>query len=115
MFIAIKGFETDGHKYVKDVIEAGASAVMLQEGADLKGLTDLDNVTLLIVDDTRKALAVCSANFYDNPSRKLKLIGVTGTKGKTTTTYMIKEMLEKQGKKVRINWYYSSIYKWKED
>ena len=56
-----------------------------------------------MVPDTRRALAIASCNFYDNPSRKCTLVGVTGTKGKTTTTYMIKEMLEKQGKKVRIN------------
>ncbi len=56
-----------------------------------------------MVPDTRRALAIASCNFYDNPSRKFTLVGVTGTKGKTTTTYMIKEMLEKQGKKVRIN------------
>lgn len=100
MFIAIKGFETDGHKFIKDVIKKASSAIMVQEGADLKELVKLENITVLVVPDTRKALAVCSSNFYDNPAQKLKLIGVTGTKGKTTTTYMLKEMLEKQGKKV---------------
>lgn len=114
MFIAIKGFAVDGHKYVQDVIKEKPSAIMLEEGADLKGLSDLEDITILVVPDTRKALAVVSSNFYDNPSKKLKLIGVTGTKGKTTTTYMIKEILEKQGKKVRINWNYCGIYKWQK-
>lgn len=100
LFIAIKGFETDGHKYLKDVKDNGASAIMVQEGCDLKELLNLENTTILVVPDTRKALAIVSSNFYGNPAKKLKLIGITGTKGKTTTTFMIKEMLEKQGKKV---------------
>lgn len=100
MFVAIKGFSTDGHKYVESAIENGATAVMVEEGCDLKSLNIPENVTILMVPDTRKALAICSSNFYGNPSAQLKLIGVTGTKGKTTTTFMIKEILEKAGKKV---------------
>lgn len=114
MFIAIRGFETDGHKFVKDVIKMNPSAIMIEEGTDLKEVTKLESITILLVPDTRKALAIASQNFYDNPTGKLKIIGVTGTKGKTTTTYMLKEMLEKQGKKVRTNWNNCCIYKWKK-
>ena len=112
MFIAVKGFETDGHKYIKDVIKKGAKVIMVEEGTELKEFTSIEDITLLVVPDTRKALAKLSCNFYDNPSEKFTLIGVTGTKGKTTTTFMMKHILEKQGKKVRINWNYCSIYKW---
>lgn len=100
LFIAIKGFETDGHEYIEKAIENGATAIMMQEGYDYKKIMANDNIVLIMVPDTRIAQAVCASNFFENPEEKLKLVGVTGTKGKTTTTFMIKEILEKQGKKV---------------
>ena len=102
MFIAIKGFETDGHKWIPEAIKKGAKVVLAQEGElkkdEIKEIPE--DVTLILTDNTRYALAICACNFYGNPSKKFKLIGVTGTKGKTTTTYMIRDILQKQGIKV---------------
>lgn len=100
MFVAVVGFKTDGHEYIDSAISNGAKVICVQKGANY----NLDNipsdVTVIISDDTRKLLPLASCNFYGNPSREFKLVGVTGTKGKTTTTYMIKTILEKAGKKV---------------
>ncbi len=99
MFFAIKGFDTDGTVYIPNAIENGAKVILVDEVAPLKDLKLPADVTLLVVPDARYAMAICACNYYDNPSRKFKLIGVTGTKGKTTTTYMMKKIFEKQGMK----------------
>ena len=101
LFVAIKGFDVDGHDYIKEAIKKGAVAVIASIDADKKLLKEImDKVTLILAPDSRLALAICACNFYDNPSRKFKLVGITGTKGKTTTSFMVKSILEKSGKKV---------------
>ncbi len=98
LFVAIQGFDVDGHNYIEQAIQAGAQAILVN-ASKVKEIASKvpENVTLLAIPDTRIALAKCACNYYDNPSRKLQLVGVTGTKGKTTTTFMIKEILERQG------------------
>lgn len=102
MFVAIKGFKTNGHEHIEEAIKNGAKVILAQEGEITKELIKKipEDVTIVVAPDTRYALAICSCNYYGNPSKKMKLIGVTGTKGKTTITYMIKSILEKQGIKV---------------
>ena len=92
LFVCIKGTVTDGHSYAQDVVKAGAIALVVLEPVDVP-----KEVTVIQVEDTRYALAMLSAAYFDYPAETLKVIGITGTKGKTTTTYMIKSILEGAG------------------
>ena len=92
LFFCIRGAVTDGHKYAQDVAEKGACVIVAEEKVDVP-----DNVTVVLTPDSRRAMALIACAWYDHPSRKLRMIGVTGTKGKTTTTYMIRSILEGAG------------------
>ena len=95
VFVCISGAVSDGHTYVSDVSEKGAAAVIVEKPVEAP-----ERVTVIHVDDTRYALALMSAAYFGYPAEKLKVIGITGTKGKTTTTYMVKSILEGVGHKV---------------
>lgn len=95
MFICIRGAVVDGHKFIPDVVKKGAKVLVTEE--EVK--TEAD-VTVIQVADTRYAMAYISAAYFGYPAEKLKTIGITGTKGKTTTTYMVKSILENAGYKV---------------
>mgnify|MGYP006281773659 FL=1 len=93
LFICVQGFKTDGHKYIDDVIKQGANAVLIDKDlAEYK-----DEITYIKVKDSRKAMPIVAKNFFENPLKDIELIGVTGTNGKTTTTYLIKEILNNSG------------------
>lgn len=95
LFICVQGFKTDGHRYINDAINKGANAVVIDK--DLENYNK--NITYIKVNDSRKAMPLLSKNFFDDPLQNIDLIGVTGTNGKTTTTYLIKDILNKSGYK----------------
>lgn len=93
LFVCIKGYESDGHKYAQNAIEKGAAAIICEDDI----CCDIPKIK---VENSRKALSFISAFFYGNPSKKMQIIGITGTNGKTTSTYIIKGILEACGYKV---------------
>ncbi len=95
VFVCISGTRNDAHEYIPSAIEKGAVAVIVEKKVEVLG-----DISVIYVESARKALAFMAAAFFDYPASKMTTIGLTGTKGKTTTSYMIKEILETAGKKV---------------
>ncbi|QBA63428.1 UDP-N-acetylmuramoyl-L-alanyl-D-glutamate--2,6-diaminopimelate ligase [Muriicola soli] len=96
VFVAISGTQSNGHDYIGKAIASGANAIVCEQmPADL-----INEVTYLEVEDSKKALAIMASNFYENPSKNLKLIGVTGTNGKTTVSTLLYQLFKKAGFKV---------------
>ena len=94
LFICVKGFNVDGHEFIQKAIEQGAKAFLVQEDIQIEGYT------FVKVEDTRKSMAKVATNFYENPSSKMDVIGVTGTNGKTSITTFLSEILSSENKKV---------------
>lgn len=92
VFVCLSGARFDGHDYINEVVSKGATAIVTE-----KDVAPIDNITIIRTENTRYALACMSAAFFRHPARELITVGVTGTKGKTTTAYMIKSILEHSG------------------
>ena len=97
LFIALDGATVDGHNYIGKAVDAGAVAVIVS-----KPVTVPADVCVITVDDTRQAMMVCVPYFFDYPANRMRMVGVTGTNGKTTTTHMIRHILKAQGFKVGV-------------
>lgn len=96
LFFCIKGYNFDGHNFIDLVVGKGAKVIVINESFKDKVSKDLDCV-IVSVEDTRKALSIASINFYGRPHEKFKIIGVTGTNGKTTTTFILREIFNNAG------------------
>lgn len=96
-FICLEGTQVDGHDFIDTAIKKGASTIFIEKDIEVS-----QPVTVIKLSNTRKDLSLLSINYFDNPASKLTMIGITGTKGKTTTSWMIKNILEEEGKKVGV-------------
>lgn len=96
-FICLEGTQVDGHDFIDTAIKKGASTIFIEKDIEVS-----QPVTVIKLSNTRKELSLLSINYFDNPASKLTMIGITGTKGKTTTSWMIKNILEEEGKKVGV-------------
>lgn len=97
LFVAVKGVKTDGHRYLAQAVQAGASALVVEDRAGAAA-----GVPIIRVPDSKKALGLLAARFHGDPSARLTLVGITGTNGKTTITYLCRAMLEAAGRKVGV-------------
>ena len=98
-FFCIVGTKVDGHTFAQDAIDRGAKVLVVERKVYLADATD---VTEVVVSDSRKALSLAASNFYGRPSEGLNLVGITGTNGKTTTTYLVEHIAATAGKKTGV-------------
>mgnify|MGYP002510457982 FL=1 len=94
MFVAIQGTVVDGHNFIESAVEAGAEVIVVEKETNVEN----KDITVLLVENGRKALSLMSAAYFDYPAKKMITVGITGTKGKSTTEHMVRDIIEKSGK-----------------
>ena len=95
VFVAMMGSVVDGHNFIQKAIDSGAKMVIVEKKVNVEDYKDYENVTFIFVENVRKKLGVIASNYYDYPQNKIKIIGITGTNGKTTSSYILENILEK--------------------
>lgn len=106
LFFCVAGVHVDGHDFIAEAARSGADAVIVEK--DMPALADTD-ITIIKVENTRTAMQAIVPYFFDYPGRKLRMIGVTGTNGKTTTTYLIRSILRVRRPQSRLNRHHSNF------
>ncbi|WP_432409456.1 UDP-N-acetylmuramoyl-L-alanyl-D-glutamate--2,6-diaminopimelate ligase [Wukongibacter sp. M2B1] len=103
VFVCITGFKTDGHRFIQSAIDNGAAALIIERDIENTEMLVEDNrISIIRVKDSRQALSKLAANFYDNPSERFKVVGITGTNGKTSITYLVSNILEANNKRTSL-------------
>jgi len=102
LFVAVKGLHVDGHDYIQKAIDNGATAIVVDNRDIFESMKKNLKIVLMLAESSVKSMALMSKTFYGDPSKSMKVIGITGTNGKTTTTYLVKSILETAGKRVGV-------------
>ena len=95
VFVAMTGSAVDGHDFIQKAIDSGAKMIVCEKDVNVKEYRNADSVTFVQVEDIRKKLGIIASNYYDYPQNKIKIVGITGTNGKTTSSFILENILEK--------------------
>ena len=95
VFVAMTGSAVDGHNFIQNAVDNGAKMIICEKEVDVKQYTNTTEITFVLVEDIRKKLGIIASNYYDYPQNKIKIVGITGTNGKTTSSFILENILEK--------------------
>ena len=95
VFIAMSGNNVDGHDFIQKAIDSGAKMIVVEKKVNISEYNNYEKVTFVFIENVRKNLGIIASNYYDYPQNKLKIVGITGTNGKTTSSYILENILDK--------------------